>query len=79
MGIGSTTYPTLMDEGKGSTAIFAALCKGRSATGFLHSFDPQVPSIFFHFCGWKPTKGEGKHQKNSHPRMAPRKGPGGEI
>jgi len=70
MGIGSTTYPTLMDEGKGSTAIFAALCKGRSAvqlisssaTGFLHSFDPQVPSMF-DFCGWKPTKGEENTKK----------------
>lgn len=37
MGIGSTTYPTLMDEGKGSTAIFAALCKGRSAVQLISS------------------------------------------
>ena len=36
-------------------------------------------SIDVWFLRMETNKRGGKHQKNSHPRMAPRKGPGGEI
>ena len=45
---------------------------------FSPQFDPQFHR-FFSFLRMETNKRGGKHQKNSHPRMAPRKGPGGEI
>ena len=79
--------PTLMDEGR---VFFAHFCSTAKVGVPFNFWAPVQPDFFLHslihnfidffsFLRMETNKRGGKHQKNSHPRMAPRKGPGGEI